>query len=152
MHCAPGFTATTPDPYDAEFATAFNTMYAAQVASSGFLQANTIIFQADDGDNVGVMNSCCNPNNAHPDYGYVIASNSPVQSVSSSTAGGGHPFSNKTYFVKLAMRDFLAAEYGCTGSADPANGSYCGCERGGDCAYCFQCGVAYVLHDLEHVR
>ena len=130
MHCAPTTNLTTPDPYDPEFATAYNAMYAVEAANHDiFNMSNTILFQADDGDYVGVMNSCCNPNNAHPDYGYIIAANSPVQAVSGTVGGnqaGGVAFSNKTYFVKLAMRDFLAAEYGCTGSADPANGSYCG--------------------------
>ena len=122
MHCAPSFTPTNPDPYDPEFSTAFATMYADQISSSGFLPANTIIFQADDGDNLGLMNSCCNTNNGHPDGGYIIAANSPVQSKSSSTAGGTYTFTNKTYFVKEAMRDWLLEEYLCTGNQTPSGG------------------------------
>ena len=144
MKCAPSFLATTPDPYDPEFAVAFNALYASSV-NAPFQMADTIFWQADDGDNVGVMNSCCSSTNAHPDYGYVIAANSPVQSTSSSTAGGTHTFSNKTYFVKLAMRDWLLNEYLCTGagapssfctgagtgtgSADPSNNSYVGANN-----------------------
>jgi hypothetical protein len=142
MHCRPGFQPTTPDPYDPEFPIAFADMYRQQLLTQ-FNPAHTIFFQADDGDNVGLFNQCCDSNNAHPDGALIIASNNPVQGTSSPTAGGGFTFSNKTYFVKQAMRDWFVEEYLCTGvgtpsggfctgvgigtgSADPASGSYVG--------------------------
>jgi hypothetical protein len=74
---------TTPDPYDPEFATAFGTMYADSVSPTSLQRL--IYFNADDGDNLGVMNTCCTPN-AHVDFGLVFAADFPMQVHSSTTA------------------------------------------------------------------
>ena len=61
--------------------------------------------------------------NGHPDLAVIVLNANPVQTVS----GAGHyTYPDKMVYAKPAMRDFLANEYGCSGSADPASGSYCG--------------------------
>ena len=132
---------STPDPYDPEFSTAYNALYARAISLLGSSSRGMLMFMADDGDYLATMNLVDFPN-SHADYGLIIASQNPVQGKSSANAGGTYTFSNKTYFAKQALRDWLLNEYLCTGagapvatctgagtgtgSADPSSGSYVG--------------------------
>ncbi|MGA3315832.1 MAG: hypothetical protein ABSC64_05270 [Candidatus Korobacteraceae bacterium] len=72
----------------------------------------------EEGDHVFGMN-----NHTHTDLGLVVLNANPVQNTS---AAGGVTYTDKMVYAKTAMRDLLANQYGCTGSADPAASDYCG--------------------------
>jgi hypothetical protein len=80
--------------------------------------SKTAFIMPEEGDHVYGMN-----NHTHADLGLIVLLANPVQNVS---ANGGITYTDKMVYGKTAMRDFLANEYGCTGSADPAAGNYCG--------------------------
>jgi len=64
------------DPYDTNAQTAF-TDYLTHDFISGWNFHNSIIVIPDEADFLAGIDQCCNPNNAHPDYGLLIASSNP---------------------------------------------------------------------------
>ena len=81
--------------------------------------SNTIFIVPEEGDDLFGFNSI----NTHQDLALIVLNGNPVQNTS---AGGGYTYPDKMVYAKTAMRDFLANEYGCSGSADPAASNYCG--------------------------
>jgi len=86
-----------------------------------------MFFVADEADYLFGLNST----GYHADLGYVVAANSPMVKTSPVRLGGTYNYPDATLYAKLALRDFLAAKYGCAGSADPAAINYCGATDAG---------------------
>ena len=105
-----------PDPYDPEFPTAYNGLFAAAIPSP---QTGMLFFQPDDGDNLFMMNQVSS-DNSHPDGGLMVASMAPVVTTSSPAAGGAFSYTNKTYFAKLGLSAWLQAQYGTIAALNTA--------------------------------
>jgi Putative Ig domain len=121
------------DPYDPATATAFNSLLANNFVTA-FSMANAIIVIPDEADFLFGIDNCCSPNNAHPDVGLILASNSPavLQSRPGSPyySSGNYWYPDSELYAKQAMRDYLLEEYLCTGVGTPSGGFCTGAGKG----------------------
>ncbi len=116
-------TGGMPDPFEPDAPAAFlaattNIDSQCAVGQRCVTSANPFIM-VEEGDTMYEVNSVL----THADFGVIITDANPVQNVSSD---GGYTYPDKAVYAKFAERDFLANEYGCSGSADPASSNYCG--------------------------
>ena len=107
------YQSETPDSFDPAAPGAFNAL-AADVDSiyKNSNPAAVRFYVPDDGDSLFIYDGIVN----HPDGGFVIAANSPVQHTSAPAVGGAYTFPNSTYWAKIGLADYMAGKYGCVGS------------------------------------
>jgi Putative Ig domain len=116
-------TGGMPDPFEPDTPAAFVAAVAeidgqCGVGSRCINSANPFVM-VEEGDTMFEVNSVL----THADFGVIATNANPVQTTS---VDGGYTYPDKAVYTKFAERDFLANEYGCSGSADPAAGNYCG--------------------------
>jgi len=106
--------------------------------SCGSPPKSAIMFiTTEEGDDVYGLN-----NSGHEDLGYITAAHNPVQAVSPNSPSYNYP--DATLDAKIALRDYLAAEYGCTGT--PVSG---GDELYGSSSYCGSSNASSALAALN---
>ena len=119
MICAPRYSPRSGgqiDPFDPGVADA----YLSDVATDArYFNKNTMFIVPEEADDLFGINQ----QNAHEDLAMVIVNGNPTQDKS---ASGRYEYADHAVYAKLALRDFLAQEYGCSVSANPAAPNYCG--------------------------
>jgi hypothetical protein len=121
MVCAPSYVPSSGGQIDAFDPGAANA-YMSLVGSPSFFNnfnSNTMMIITEEADDLFGLDSV----NTHEDLGFTVVNANPRQDTS---ASGSYSYTDHAVYAKLALRDFLANKYGCTGSADPSVSGYCG--------------------------
>ena len=119
MVCPPTYVPSTGgqiDAYDPGLATAYMVL---QAGARPFLHSWTQLIITEEADDLFGLNNIT----THEDLGFTVVNLNPRQDRSGQ---GGFLYSDHAVYAKLSLRDFLANRYGCSGSADPVDPSYCG--------------------------
>jgi hypothetical protein len=107
------------DAYDPGLASAYMADLANEARNPWWDLSSTILYITEEADDLfGIDNLY-----THEDFGFDVLNGNPRQDVS---AGGSHAYADHAVYAKLTLRDFLAGQYGCPGSADPSAANYCG--------------------------
>jgi hypothetical protein len=85
------------------------------INSYGPSLSNAILIIPEEGDDPYGIN-----NQSHEDFGYILAASNPNMPASYAQ---GYNYTDQTLYAKLALRDFLAAEYGTVAALNKAWGT-----------------------------
>lgn len=122
-----GYEGRTPDAYDPQYPTALTNsvkFFTGQGSWSGNGNSlpdasKTYALLTEEADDLFLVGA-----KYHEHLGALVLMSNPYMS---SDPGSGVNYSDPVFYSKtLGLRDFLANEYGCSGSADPAEPNYCG--------------------------
>jgi chitodextrinase len=109
------------DPFDPNAQSAYTSVMLSLFQYNNGI-TNSVIGMPEEADFLFGLDTV---SGGHADLAYIVAAQNPMMKTGSS--GVGSPtYADATLYAKLAMRDYLAGLYGCSGSADPAAGNYCG--------------------------